>query len=217
MKTEYFQDSYVKNAMNLNPLQMARIEYLSSLIRKLQQEGFILELEEPIIDVGTGVGIGIAVLRNLGLKNLYGIDTNKESLEKAINDGRLERRYAIAGDARKLSEYFPEEYFGTITSFNAPIVLGGREEEHTNYGFYADGRVYKFGSKRIIPSPWEREIPQEIGKVLKPNGVVLFTVMTEYEAEILTKAFGRIGIEGCCRKIQEEFPYIESFIYVGKK
>lgn len=223
---ECFVEDYLPWIKGLNPLEASRVDYLKSLIMKLQHEGFIPELKEPALDIGTGIGTGAAVLRNLGMNDIYGIDTNQVKLERSVNEERLERSKAIKGSATDLIDYFGRERFGTVTAFHAPI-CGEAEGIH---GFFENNirrneryyfecpEAFKPVSMRNNSSVWSIAIPFQAAQVLRSDGVALFTMMTKYEADILKNKFYYHGVIGEYRQIKEESGIeLDAFLYVGRK
>ena len=142
------------------------------------------------MDAATGIGLGAVVLRNLGITNVYGIDSNEKCLEYAVRAGRLERSHAIRGNLSKLVGYFGKEYFGSITAFNAPV--------YTIYDKKEDNTVNAAELELAIAS-WEKEIPSQIMEVLQPQGLVLFTLTRESEMSLVRKVFGPKLIEIYCK------------------
>ncbi len=78
-----------------------------------------------VADVGTRDGRFIPLFKRLGAKEVYGIDPDREELEKAIEKGSLDKQHAIPA----MVEDLPQELKGTFdvaTVFNFSIPITER-------------------------------------------------------------------------------------------
>ncbi len=119
-----------------------------------------------ILDVGSGNGIGLKVLKSYG-GNLLGIENSEESILKAIELGHREEEFLLM-DANHLVNRFGTSYFDLVTAFHAPL----------------------------YDSQWRRIIGEQCTTVLRSGGYLWVTVGTEYEAKILEQLLeGKISGE----------------------
>jgi len=77
---------------------------------------------KTVVDVGTRDGRYVQMFTDLGAKEVYGVDPDKEELEKAVNQGLLDERHALTCTLQDL----PKEKMGTfevatVFHFNMPI------------------------------------------------------------------------------------------------
>jgi len=237
-KREYFEEgrleSYIPFTNGLNLLETSRVDYLKTLITKLQHEGFIPALEEPALDIGMGRGTGIGILKNLGLKDVYGIDIRKECIERAVKEGILSKDHAKWGDASELVKHYGREVFNLLTAFNAPISLLYLEISFPSKKDYSDHLLYKpiYNWKKIeflygkmnLDHPkrksnvWLDQVLPSAVSVLKPNGTMMITIMTEIEAEDVKGSLTPYRMTGNYKQIAKpDSINRDAFIYVGKK
>jgi len=75
------------------------------------------ERKEAVLDIGCGAGFYFRSLKELGYKELYGLEYDKENIKKAKY---LNRKIAglniIEGDIRYVPEIFEENYFDAVMS-----------------------------------------------------------------------------------------------------
>ncbi|MBI2028616.1 MAG: class I SAM-dependent methyltransferase [Candidatus Levybacteria bacterium] len=116
--------------------------------------------DKIVADVGTRDGRFIPLFRKLGAKEVYGIDPDKEELEKAIQAGLLDRDHAIP----KLLRDIPEPLKGTIevaTIFNFNMPTSERA------GFFSSLSDALAPNGEVVMAIAEREIAGAIMPVAR--------------------------------------------------
>lgn len=233
-REECFKEKFIPFTNGLNYLETARVDRLEALIMELRHEGFIPALKEPALDVGMGEGIGVAVLKNLGLKDVYGIDIKKERVKKVVENGILSKDHAKVGDASELVKHYGRENFNLVTAFNAPISLFYFEISFPYKKDYSDRLPYKpiYNWKEIESlygkinsghpirksNVWLDQVLPSAVDVLKPNGTMIISVMTELEAKDIEGSLAPYRMTSNYKRIAKPNSIDrDAFIYVGKK
>lgn len=137
-----------------NNYVLARALELSSLLSFLLANGWLKQenLEGPIIDLGTGNGVGLLALRQFTLAYLLGVDQLSRS-----------RYNGYSGSSVVSTEEIME---ASLSSFRQADVL----DFLRRWPYQSASLVTAF-----YATPMNPKIVDEIGKVLPPNGQFLFT------------------------------------------
>lgn len=134
----------------------ARTIELSCLLEFLLENGWIKQenLEGPVIDLGTGNGVGLLALRQFTLGYLVGVDRYERSYYNGYSGSSKVSTQEIFNTA--IASFRKQDIYDFLKTFplkSASLVTA----------FYANGW------------PGLNEIVVEIGKILKPGGQFLFT------------------------------------------
>ncbi len=79
--------------------------------------------DKVVADVGTRDGRFVSIFRDLGAKDVYGIDPDIPELEKAVKAGIIDREHAIATTLEDMPAILKGTFnIATIFNFNIPIV-----------------------------------------------------------------------------------------------
>ena len=147
--------------------------------------------DDKILEVCCGNGMSTLALYRLGLSPLA-IEVNKCVVCQGLEQGVLNPRKILVMDATTLSRYFEPG------SFNAVI------------GFML-GLVYDFNKELWI------NIMKEAVKVARKDALLLFTVSSKPEIEILAAALAREGIKGQIVDNTDSEGTYDQWFFVGRK
>jgi glycosyltransferase involved in cell wall biosynthesis len=103
-------------------------------------------IKEPILDLGCGTGLFMKEAKNLGYKNVIGLDVSSYAVNKARKNGLNAYSY----DGKKIP--FDNNYFGTIFCYQ---VIEHIPRVEANYLLKECSRVLKQGGKLLLFSPAE--------------------------------------------------------------
>lgn len=166
-----------------------RIERVEAIFEFLQNHGGYPE--DKILEICCGNGMSTLALYRLGLDPLA-TEINKCTVCQGLEQGVLNPKKTLVMDATTLSRYFEPG------SFNAVI------------GFML-GLVYEFNKELWIT------IMKEAVKVASKDALLLFTVSSKPEIEILAAALAREGIKGEIVDNTDSEGTYDQWFFVGKK
>lgn len=147
------------------------------------------ELKGDILEICCGNGMSTLPLHKMGYDPLT-IDIDRCQICQGLEHKVLYPARTIVLDATRLSEFFTEKSFDTITGFML-------------------GTIYSFN--RGI---WEKII-SEAAKLLKPGGIILLTVNKKEEMEILNSALEKAHVRGKMIDNTDEKGIYDQWVYVG--
>jgi len=166
-----------------------RIGRVKAIFEFLQNHGGYPE--DKILEICCGNGMSTLALYRLGLDPLA-IEINKCTVCQGLEQGVLNPKKTLVMDATTLSRYFEPG------SFNAVI------------GFML-GLVYEFNKELWIT------IMKEAVKVASKDALLLFTVSSKPEIEILAAALAREGIKGEIVDNTDSEGTYDQWFFVGRK
>lgn len=86
-----------------------------------EELGFAGFQDKVVVDVGTRDGRFIPLFRDLGAKEVFGIDPDKEALQEAMDKGILDEEHALPVKIQDLPESLRDTFeVATIFNFNMP-------------------------------------------------------------------------------------------------
>lgn len=84
--------------------------------------GFVGFKGKTVADVGTRDGRFVPLFQELGAKEVYGIDPDKEALKQAVEKGLLDEQHALPYRLQDLPKEIRETFeIATVFNFNIPI------------------------------------------------------------------------------------------------
>lgn len=155
---------------------------LKAILEKYELKGYILE-------ICCGNGMSTLPLHEMGYDPLT-IDLDRCQICQGLEHKVLFPGRTIVLDATRLSEFFKEKSFDTLTGFML-------------------GTIYPFN--RGI---WEKIIVEAV-KLLKPGGIILITVNKKEEMEILNSALNKAHVTGKMIDNTDENGIFDQWVYAG--
>lgn len=176
-------------AMGRNFIQVMA-EALESRLRAgatAEKLGFHGFQDKVIADVGTRDGRFIPLFRKLGAKEIYGIDPDKEELEKSIQAGLLDRDHAIPTLIQDIPQHLKGKFeVATIFNLNMPI--------SERAGFFSSLSNSLAPNGEVVMTIAEREIAEAIMSVAKQH-FILHTTRLWDGKEDSPHAYLAVGIK----------------------
>jgi SAM-dependent methyltransferase len=166
-----------------------RVRRVVEVFDILQKKGFYPE--GKVLEVCCGNGMSTIALYRLGLDPLA-VEINKCAVCQGLEQGVLNPKKTIVMDATSLSRYFEPGSFDAVMGFML-------------------GLVYEFNKELWIG------IMREAVSVAKEDGLILFTVSSKPEIEILARALIRMGVEGEIVDNTDSEGTYDQWFFVGRK
>ena len=166
-----------------------RVQRVAEIFDFLQKKG--LYPEGRLLEVCCGNGMSTLALYRLGLDPLA-VEINKCAVCQGLEQGVLNPQKVNVMDATVLSKYFEPESFDAVMGFML-------------------GLVYEFNKEL-----WTG-IMREAVKVARENALLLFTVSSKPEIEILAEVLLRTGIKGEIIDNTDSEGTYDQWFFVGKK
>jgi len=166
-----------------------RVQRVADIFGFLQKKG--LYPEGRLLEVCCGNGMSTLALYRLGLDPLA-VEINKCAVCQGLEQGVLNPQKVTVMDATALSRYFEPGSFDAVMGFML-------------------GLVYEFNKELWIG------IMKEVVSVASEDALLLFTVSSKPEIEILAEALRRAGIKG---EIVDNTDYegtYDQWFFVGRK
>jgi SAM-dependent methyltransferase len=166
-----------------------RVQKVENIFSLLQKKGIFPE--GRLLEVCCGNGMSTLALYRLGL-NPLAIEINKCVVCQGLEQGVLNPKRVLVMDATSISKYFEPGSFDTITGFML-------------------GLVYEFNKELWI------NIMRETASVASEGALLIFTVSSKPEIEILAGALRRVGIKG---EIVDNTDYegtYDQWLFIGRK
>lgn len=127
-----------------------------------ERMGFRGFVDKIVADVGTRDGRFVPLFRDLGAKEVYGIDPDNEELEKAVQAGLLDRAHAIPTFLQDIPEPLKGTFdVATVFNFNMPI--------NERSGFFSSLTDSLAPNGEIVMTVAEREIAGAIMPVAQKH------------------------------------------------
>lgn len=166
-----------------------RVRRVAEIFDTLQKKGFYPE--GRLLEVCCGNGMSTLALYRLGLDPLA-VEINKCAVCQGLEQGVLNPRKTVVMDATSLSRYFEPGSFDAVMGFML-------------------GLVYEFNKEL-----WTG-IMREAVSVVKEGGLILFTVSSKPEIDILAGALLRAGVEGEIIDNTDSEGTYDQWFFVGRK
>lgn len=166
-----------------------RVRRVTEIFNILQEKGFYPE--GRLLEVCCGNGMSTLALYRLGL-NPLAIEINKCAVCQGLEQGVLNPRRTIVMDATTLSKYFDSGSFDSVMGFML-------------------GLVYEFNKDLWV------NIMKEAASVANEGALMLFTVSSKPEAEILAEALLRAGVKGEIVDNTDSEGTYDQWFFVGRK
>ena len=172
-----------------NIFSESRVRKVEGIFDFLQKRG--LYPKGRILEVCCGNGMSTLALYRLGLTPLA-VEINKCIVCQGLEQGVLNPQKTIIMDATSLSKYFEPGSFDAVMGFML-------------------GLIYEF-NKELWTS-----IMREAVRVANDNALLLFTVSSKPEIEILAAALSREGVEGEIVDNADPEGTYDQWFFVGRK
>ncbi len=166
-----------------------RVKRVSEIFQDLDKKGF--SLEGRVLEVCCGNGMSTLALYRMGLDPIA-IELNKCTVCQGLEHGVLNPKKALVMDAMQLSRHFELGSFDVVVGFML-------------------GLVYEFNKDLWVG------IVKEAAKVVTEGGLLLFTVKSRPEIEILAGALRGAGVEGEIVDNTDADGVFDQWYFVGKK
>lgn len=166
-----------------------RVQRVKDIFDFLQKKG--LYPEGRLLEVCCGNGMSTLALYRLGLDPL-GVEINKCAVCQGLEQGVLKPQRVVVMDATALSRSFDPGSFDAVMGFML-------------------GLVYEFNKEL-----WTG-IMREAVSVASDNALLLFTVSSKPEIEILAEALRREGVKGEIVDNTDSEGTYDQWFFVGKK
>lgn len=166
-----------------------RVNKVAEIFDILQKKGFYPE--GRILEVCCGNGMSTLALYRLGL-NPLAVEINKCTVCQGLEQGVLNPQRTVVMDATALSRYFEPGSFDAVIGFML-------------------GLVYEFNKELWI------NIIREAVAVANEGALILFTVSSKPEIEILARALLRVGVEGEVVDNTDSEGTYDQWLFVGRK
>jgi Methylase involved in ubiquinone/menaquinone biosynthesis len=166
-----------------------RVRRVTEIFNILQEKG--LYPEGRLLEVCCGNGMSTLALYNLGL-NPLAIEINKCAVCQGLEQGVLNPQKTVVVDATTLSKYFDPGSFDSVMGFML-------------------GLVYEFNKELWL------NIMREAASVANEGALMLFTVSSKPEAEILAEALFRAGVKGEIVDNTDSEGTYDQWFFVGRK
>lgn len=166
-----------------------RVLKVAKIFDLLQKKGFYPE--GWLLEVCSGNGMSTLALYRLGLDPLA-VEINKCVVCQGLEQGVLNPQRVLVMDATAISRYFEPESFDTVVGFML-------------------GLVYEF-NKELWTS-----IMREAVSVACEGALLLFTVSSKPEIEILAGALRRAGVKGEIVDNTDSEGTYDQWLFIGRK
>ena len=166
-----------------------RVQRVEEIFDILQKEGIFPE--GRLLEVCCGNGMSTLALHRLGL-NPLAVEINKCTVCQGLEQGVLNPRRTVVMDATALSRYFEPGSFDGVMGFML-------------------GLVYEFNKDLWV------NIMRETASVVSEGALMLFTVSSRHEAEILAGALLRAGVKGEIVDNTDSEGTYDQWFFVGRK
>ncbi len=166
-----------------------RVRKVAEIFDTLQEKG--LYPEGRILEVCCGNGMSTLALYRLGLDPLA-VEINKCAVCQGLEQGVLNPQRTVVMDATSLSSYFEPESFDAVMGFML-------------------GLVYEFNKEL-----WTG-IMREAVSVANEGALILFTVSSKPEIEIIAGALLRAGVKGEIVDNTDSEGTYDQWFFVGRK
>ncbi len=166
-----------------------RVIRVAKLLDFLQKKGFYFG--GRLLEVCSGNGMSTLALHRFGLDPLV-VEVNKCAVCQGLEHGVLDPQKVIIMDATSISRYFDPETFDAVMGFML-------------------GLIYEFNKEL-----WTGIIRESIS-VANKGALLLFTVSSKPEIEILTEALHRAGVEGDVIDNTDSEGIYDQWVFVGRK
>lgn len=184
---ELIQSSECKSFVTEGGYGRDRIERLKKLITSLEIENAL----NNSIEICCGNGMSTLALHELGYSPLT-IDIDKYQLCEGLKNRALSPGRTIVMDAALLSVFYPPETFDCVLGFML-------------------GTIYRFDNEMWI------RILEECNKVCKKGGVMVFTVNSREEINIIRSTMERQGVNGRIIDNRDDIGLYDQWVYAGVK
>ncbi|MDO8660170.1 MAG: class I SAM-dependent methyltransferase [Candidatus Parcubacteria bacterium] len=132
-----------------------------------EQMGFVGFQDKTVADIGTRDGRFVPLFRDLGAKEVYGIDPDQKELQKAIDKGLLDEKHALPCMLQDLPKEIKGTFeIATVFNFNMPI------SEQAD--FFAQLYESLPENGQVVMTVAEDEILQNTMKFIEPYFVMRF-------------------------------------------
>ena len=166
-----------------------RVRRVAEIFDILQKKGFYPE--GRLLEVCCGNGMSTLALYRLGLDPLA-VEINKCAVCQGLEQGVLNPQRTIVMDATALSRYFEPGSFDAVMGFMLGLVYEFNKELWTN-------------------------IMREAVSVASEGALLLFTVSSKPEIEILAGALLRAGVKGEIVDNTDSEGTYDQWFFVGRK
>lgn len=166
-----------------------RIKRVTEILELLRKKGYYPE--GRLLEVCCGNGMSTLALYRSGLDPLA-IEVNKCTVCQGLEQQVLNPQRVMVMDATAVSKYFEPGSFDAVMGFML-------------------GLIYEFNK-----ALWIR-IVREAVSVAADGAILLFTVSSKPEIEILADALGRAGVEGEIVDNTDEEGAYDQWFFVGRK
>ncbi len=166
-----------------------RVRRVAEIFDILQKKGFYPE--GRLLEVCCGNGMSTLALYRLGLDPLA-VEINKCAVCQGLEQGVLNPQRTVVMDATTLSKYFEPGSFDVVMGFML-------------------GLVYEFNKEL-----WT-DIMREAVSVASENALMLFTVSSKPEIEILAGVLLRAGVKGEIVDNTDSEGTYDQWFFVGRK
>ncbi len=166
-----------------------RVRRVAEIFDILQKKGFYPE--GRILEVCCGNGMSTLALYRLGL-NPLAVEINKCAVCQGLEQGVLNPQRTVVMDATTLSKYFEPGSFDAVMGFMLGLVYEFNKELWTN-------------------------IMREAVLVANEGALILFTVSSKPEIEVLAEALLRAGIKGEIVDNTDSEGTYDQWFFVGRK
>ncbi len=166
-----------------------RVQKVQEIFNFLKEKG--LYPEGRLLEVCCGNGMSTLALYRLGLEPMA-VEINKCAICQGLEQGVLNPQKVTVMDATVLSRFFEPGSFDAVMGFML-------------------GLVYEFNKELWIG------IMREAVKVANENALLLFTVSSKPEIEILAEALRRLGVKGEIVDNTDSEGTYDQWFFVGRK
>jgi SAM-dependent methyltransferase len=166
-----------------------RVRRVVEIFDILQKKGFYPE--GRLLEVCCGNGMSTLALYRLGLDPLA-VEINKCAVCQGLEQGVLNPQKTVVMDATALSRYFEPRSFDAVMGFML-------------------GLVYEFNKELWV------NIMREVVSVASEGALILFTVSSKPEIEILAGALLRAGVKGEIIDNTDSEGTYDQWFFVGRK
>lgn len=166
-----------------------RVRRVAEIFDVLQKKG--IYPEGRLLEVCCGNGMSTLALYRLGL-NPLAVEINKCTVCQGLEQGVLNPQRTVVMDATALSRYFEPGSFDAVMGFML-------------------GLVYEFNKELWV------NIMREAVSVANEGALMLFTVSSKPEAEILAGALLRAGVKGEIVDNTDSEGTYDQWFFIGRK
>ena len=166
-----------------------RVLRVAEIFDLLQKKGFYPE--GRLLEVCSGNGMSTLALYRLGLDPLA-VEINKCVVCQGLEQGVLNPQRVLVMDATAISRYFEPGSFDAVMGFML-------------------GLVYEFNKELWIG------IMREAVSVASEGALLLFTVSSKPEIEILAEALRRAGVKGEIMDNTDSEGTYDQWLFIGRK